>query len=453
MKTEASSVGDNLVATNTPEQLKEIVTDILEKAQRSGATAAEVSASASHNLSVSVRMGDIDILENGCDQGVGLTVYIGQRSGSSSANGLRPADIAKLVEAAVNIAQYTGEDAYTGLADADDMATDIPDLKLYHPWAIDTAGAIELATECEAAARSEPLIVNSEGAQLSTTRGVYCYGNTHNFNAAYRTSRHSLSCSVVAGKNGAMQRDMWFDSNRNAADMQSAETVGRRAAARAKQRLGASKVHSCKMPVLFIAETAASLIGHFTSAISGNALYKGTSFLPDSLNKAVFPSFIQLSEQPRLAGGLYSAPFDNEGVATRDQVIVADGVVQNYVLDSYAARRLGMKTTANAGGVRNVTLSGKQKSFDALLKEMGKGLVVTELIGMGVNQVTGDYSRGASGFWVQNGTLDYPIEEITIAGNLRTMYADIVALGDDLDMRRNIRCGSVLIGEMAISGM
>ena len=443
----------DLVTAKTPQQLKEIVAEILEKAQGCGVSAAEVSASVSQNLSVSVRMGDIDILERGSDQGMDLTVYLGKRSGSSAATGLTHADIAKLVEEAVNIAKYTGEDDYAGLADADDMATEIPDLQLHHPWTIDTASAIELATECEDTARAEPLIVNSEGAQLSTIQGTYCYGNTHGFNAAYRGTRHSILCSVVAGKNGAMQRDMWFDSNRNAETLQSAKTIGRRAAERAVQRLGASKVQSCKIPVLFVPETAASLIGHFTAAISGSALYKGTSFLPDSLNKAIFPAFVQLSEQPRLPCGLYSAPFDGEGVATRDQIIVADGVVQNYILNSYAARRLSMKTTANDGGLRNVILSGEQKSFDELLKDMDKGLVVTELIGMGVNPVTGDYSRGASGFWVENGKIDHPVEEITIAGNLSAMYSNIVALGNDIDQRYNIRCGSILIGEMAISGM
>ena len=442
----------DLITAKTPEQLSEIVADILEKAQQGGATAAEVSASVIQNLSVSVRMGDIDILERGSDQGLDLTVYFGQRSGSAAAAGLTHSDIAKLVEEAINIAKYTGEDACAGLADAADMAEEIPDLQLHHPWKIDTAGAIKLATECEDAARTEPLIVNSEGAQLSTTQGVYCYGNTHDFNAAYRSTRHSISCSVVAGKNGAMQRDMWFDNHRDAKALQPVKLIGQRAAERALQRLGASKVRSCKVPVLFDPETAASLIGHFTSAINGNALYKGTSFLLDSLNKAVFPSFIQLSEQPRLPGGLYSAPFDNEGVATRDQIIVADGVVQNYILNSYSARRLSMKTTANAGGLRNVILSGKQKSFEELLKEMDKGLMVTELIGMGVNQVTGDYSRGASGFWVENGKISHPVEEITIAGNLSAMYSDIVALGDDIDQRHNIRCGSLLIGEMTISG-
>ena len=449
MKTEHS----DLVTADTPEHLQEIVADILSKAQQSGATAAEVSASTSQNLSVSVRMGDIDILERGCDQDLSLTVYLGQRTGNASANGITRADIAKLVEEAINIAKYTGEDSYSGLADADDMATDIPDLRLYHPWAIDTGNAIELATACEEAARTDPLIVNSEGAQVSTTRSTHCYGNTHDFNAAYQTTRHSILCSVVAGQNGTMQRDMWFDNNRDAQSLQSAEAIGRHAAERARRRLGASKARSCKAPVLFVPETAVSLIGHFTSAISGGALYKGISFLLDSLNTAIFPSFVQLSEQPRLPCGLYSAPFDGEGVATRDQTIVADGIVQNYILDSYAARRLAMKTTANAGGLRNVTLSGKQKSFDDLLKEMDKGLVVTELIGMGVNQVTGDYSRGASGFWVENGKIDYPVEEITIADNLRTMYANIIALGNDIDERYNIRSGSVLIGEMAISGM
>lgn len=443
----------DLITTKTPQHLKEIVADILERAQRSGATAAEVSASTSQNLSVAVRMGDIDTLEHGRDQGLCLTVYLGNRTGTAEASGFAPADIAKLVTEAINIAKYTGEDSYAGLADATDMAVEIPDLQLYHPWTIDTADAIELVGECEAIARAEPLIVNSEGAQLSTTQSTYCYGNTHNFNAAYQGTRHSISCSVVAGRNGAMQRDMWFDNRRNAQHLQSIEVIGRLAAQRAIQRLDASKVHSCKVPVLFTPETAISLIGHFTSAISGGALYKGTSFLPDTLNTRVFPEFVQLVEQPRQPGGLYSAPFDDEGVATRDQVIVANGVVKNYILDSYAARRLAMQTTANGGGLRNVTVDGGHQSFEGLVKEMNKGLVVTELIGMGVNQITGDYSRGASGFWVENGKIDHPVEEITIADNLRKMYANIVALGNDTDERHNIRCGSILIGEMAISGI
>lgn len=449
MKTKHSE----LITTETPQRLQEIVADILDQAQQSGATGAEVSASTSQNLSVAVRMGDIDILEHGRDQGLCLTVYLGQRSGSAEASGFDPADINKLVEEAINIAKYTGEDSYAGLADAADMATEIPDLKLYHPSTIDTAAAIELASKCEAAARAEPLIVNSEGAHLSTTRSTYCYGNTHNFNAAYQGTRYSISCSVVAGSNGVMQRDMWFDNHRDAEHLQSIELIGQRAAQRARQRLGASKVRSCKVAVLFAPEAAISLIGHFTSAISGGALYRGTSFLPDSLNTAVFPTFVQISEQPRLPCGLYSAPFDSEGVATRDQVIVADGVVRNYILDSYSARHLAMKTTANAGGLRNVMVSGGPKSFDELLKEMHQGLVVTELIGMGVNQISGDYSRGVSGFWVENGKIDHPVEEITIADNLRTMYSNIVALGNDIDERHNIRCGSILIDKMAISGI
>ena len=442
----------DLITTKTPHQLQEIVTDILEQAKRNGATAAEVSASINQNLSVSVRMGDIDILEHGCEQGLCLTVYLGQRTGNTQTSSFAAADIAKFVKEAVNIAKYTGEDAYSGLADATDMATDIPDLQIDHPWAIDTADAIELAKKCEASARTDPLIVNSEGAQISTTRSTYCYGNTHDFNAAFQGTHHSISCSVVAGRNGTMQRDMWFDNHRNAKKLSPVEEIGRRAAQRAIQRLAASKVSSCKVPVLFTAETAISLIRHFISAINGAALYKGTSFLPNSLNTKIFPTFIQLSEQPRLHCGLYSAPFDNEGVATQDQIIVADGIVQNYILDSYSARRLSLQTTANAGGLRNVMVTGGHQSFDELLAEMNSGLVVTELIGMGVNQITGDYSRGASGFWVENGKIDHPVEEITIAGNLRTMYANIVALGNDIDQRHNIRCGSLVIGEMAIAG-
>jgi len=438
--------------TKTPDYLQQVVADILLRAQQNGASSAEVSASSHQNLSVSVRMGDIDVLESGCDQSLCLTVYRDQRTGSASASGFASSDIARLVAEAVAIAKHTSEDSYAGLADAADMASDIPQLNLYHPWPIDTADAIELVSRCEEAARAEPQIVNSEGAQLSTSQNVICYGNTHRFNAAYQSTHHSVSCIVVAGRDGAMQRDFWFDNNRDAAQLQDAEAIGRHAAQRAKQRLGASKVRSCKMPVLFAPETAISLIGHFTSAISGSALYKGTSFLCDSLHQAVFPSFIQLCEQPRLPSGLYSAPFDGEGVATRERSVVADGIVQSYVLNSYAARRLAMKTTANAGGLRNVLLSGKQKSLAELLKEMDRGLVITELIGMGVNPITGDYSRGASGFWVQNGEIDHAVEEITIASDLRTMYSNIVALGDDLDERHNIRCGSLLISEMAISG-
>lgn len=435
--------------------LLKVVPQVLEAAKRAGAEAAEASASSAQELSVTVRMGDIETLEYGRSQSLDVTVYFAQRKGSASASDFDSKVIEELVAAASRIAKYTGTDEHAGLADASDMASQLPALDLDHPWQVDTNEAVELAEQCEAAARAVPQIVNSEGASLSTRRSVYCYGNTHGFVSAYPGTRHSLSCIAVARQNGAMQRDGWFDTRRNPQRLQSPEAIGHRAAERAVKRLGARKIKSCKVPVVFVPETAASVLSHFFTAISGTALYQGRSFLQDTLKQKIFPSGLDIIEQPHLQQGLYSAPFDSDGVATRERFIVKDGRVQSYLLNSYSARRLGMKTTGNAGGARNILISSHeqaQKSFEALLKDLHQGLVITELIGMGVNGVTGDYSQGASGFWVAGGTIDYPVEEITIADNLRNMYKNISALASDLDERHNIRCGSMLIDGIAVAG-
>lgn len=439
----------------TQTDLLKVVPQALEVARRAGASAAEVSASSAQELSVTVRLGDIDTLENGRTHGLSITVYFDQRKGSASASDFDSKVVEELVAAASRIAKYTEADEYAGLADADDMATKVPALDLDHPWEVDTNSAVDFAKQCEEAARATPLIVNSEGANLSTRRSIYCYGNTHGFISSYQGTRHHLSCTAVAGQNGTMQRDGWFDICRNPQRLQSPEVIGSCAAERATRRLGARKIKSCKVPIIFAPETAVSVLGHFFTAISGTALYQGRSFLQGTLDKQVFPSWFKIIEQPHLPQGLYSAPFDGDGVATRERSIVSDGIVQSYLLNSYSARRLGMKTTGNAGGARNILISNsrrKQKSFDGLLKDMGRGLVITELIGMGVNGVTGDYSQGASGFWVENGLMAYPVEEITIADNLCTMYKNITDLATDIDERHNIRCGSILISEIAVAG-
>lgn len=435
------------------EGLEELVSLALAEAKRQGASSAEAGASVDIGLSVNVRKGEVDTLEHQRDRSLGVTVYFGQRKGSASSSDFRPASIIETVQAACAIARHTSEDPCQGLADPELLAREIPDLDLYHPWDVDAEEAIRIARECEATALSaDSRICNSDGADVSSHAGIRVYGNSHGFLAGYAASRHGLSCMVVGKEGDAMQRDYWYTASRLAGELEDAASVGRRAAERTVRRLGARRLSTMKVPVLYVPEVARGLLSHFIGAISGGALYRKATFLLDQLGKPVFPEFVNIEEQPHRPRGLGSAPFDLEGVATRQRTLVADGVLQGYVLSSYSARRLGMQTTGNAGGVHNLIIQPGELDFQGLLREMGRGLVVTELMGQGVNTVTGDYSRGASGFWVENGEIAYPVEEITVAGNLRDMLRRLRAVGNDVDTRGNILTGSLLIDDMTIAG-
>jgi PmbA protein len=436
-------------------ELKKVVSLALDEAKKRGASQCEVDASQNRGLSTAVRLGEVDTVEYQRDRGVAVTVYFGKRKGSASTADLSAQAVRDTVEKASTIASYTAEDECAGLADPEELARDIPDLKLDHPWSITPDEAVSLARSCEAAGLAvDSRLTNSEGASVSTQRNVRVYGNSHGFLEGYATTSHSLSCVLLAQQGDDMQRDYWYSTVRNANDLQSHEEIGRIAAERALRRLGGRRLTTRKAPILFAPELARGFFGHLTAAIRGGAQYRKSSFLLDAAGQQVLPSFVQFDERPHILQGLASSPFDEEGVITRDRALVRDGVLQGYVLGSYSARKLGLKTTGNAGGIHNLLVSAPAKSvtFDALLKQMGTGLFVTELMGQGVNPVTGDYSRGASGFWVENGTIMHPVHEITIAGNLKPMYMDIVALGTDVDTRGAIRSGSVLLQEMTIAG-
>jgi PmbA protein len=435
------------------ENLKNIVADLLNEAKAQGATAAEAGLNIEKGLSVTARLGDVETIEHHQDQGLGITVYIGQRKGSASTTDLSPASIKETVNAACSIARYASEDEYAGLPDQALLATDFPDLDLYHPWNIGAEEAIDLTIECEQAALTyADEINNSEGATVNSHQGIRIIGNSLGFLHGYPTTRHSLSCSVLGQRGDSMQRDYWFSVVRNANDLEPAAAIGKKAAERTIARLQGKSLSSRQCSVLFAAETAAGLLGSLISAISGGNLYRKSSFLLDTLGRQIFPDFVHIHEQPHLRNALGSTPYDAEGVATKNRDIVAQGVLQSYVLSSYSARKLGFQTTGNAGGVHNLSIDPGEDDLGALLARMQTGLLVTELMGQGVNMVTGDYSRGAAGFWVENGEILYPVEEITIAGNLQDMYRDIIAVGNDVDYRGNIRSGSILIEQMSIAG-
>jgi PmbA protein len=434
-------------------RLEQTIEDLLKEAKRRGATAAEASVGSSAGLEISVRLGEVETVEHTRDNGLGITVFFGNRKGSASTSDLSSGALRDAVKAACTIAEHTQEDRCAHLADASLMATEIPDLDLYHPWLLGVEDAIEIAAACEDAARRfDPRIVNSEGASLSTHTGIQVYGNSHGFVAGYPTSRHGLSCAVIGQQGESLQRDHWWTSARASADLDSARSVGERAAERTLARLGARRVPTCQVPVLFRAEVATGLMRSLMSAIQGGSIYRRTSFLLDHLGERIFPEFVRIHEDPNLPRGLSSAPFDGDGVATRAKDLIADGILQTYILDTYSGCRLGMPTTGNAGGVRNLRIEMGDSSRSELLRQMGTGLMVTELMGQGVNPVTGDYSRGAAGFWVEGGEIQYPVEEITIAGNLKRMYAGLVAVGNDCDYSGSTRTGSWLIDKMTIAG-
>ncbi|TCT19597.1 metalloprotease PmbA [Thiobaca trueperi] len=434
-------------------RLQQIIEDLLKEAKHQGASAAEASVGSSSGLDVAVRLGEVETVEHTRDNGLGITVYFGHRKGSASTSDLSTDAVRDTVRAACAIAEQTQEDRCAHLAAAELMATEIPDLDLYHPWLLSVEEAINLATACEDAARGhDPRIINSEGASLSTHFGIHVSGNSHGFIGGYPTTRHSLNCAVIAQEDDMMQRDYWWTSARSALDLEPAHSVGERAAARTVARLGARRLPTQEAPVLFRAEVATGLLRSLVGAINGNSLYRRSSFLLDHLGKRIFPEFVRIHEEPHLPRGLSSAPFDGDGVATRAKDLISGGVLQTYVLDTYSGCRLGLPTTGNAGGVRNLRIEMGDRDRAAMLRELGTGLMVTELMGHGVNAVTGDYSRGASGFWVENGEIQYPVEEITIAGNLKTMFAGLVAVGNDCDFPGGTRTGSWLIDRMTIAG-
>lgn len=426
----------------------------LSYAKKSGMDQCDVSLHQGTGISVTAREQRLETVEKHNDAQLAVSVYKNNCMGSASSADLSDVGIQQTVDAAMSIARFTGQDDCLGLADAERMAGDLRDLDLYHPWELAIPELLDQAMACEAAAlHHDKKISNTEGASISSYSGVAVYANSHGFLSQQAGSQHSLSCSVIAADDGGMQRDYWYDSNRNAAKLMSAEQLGVTAAQRTLRRLGSKHIGSLQAPVLFDPMTAKSLLGHLISALKGGAIYKRASFLVDQVGESILPPFFTVSENPHIPGASGSAMHDSEGVATPERrAIVENGVLQSYVLSSYSARKLGLKSTANAGGVRNLHLNSTGQSFDELLSELGTGLLVTELIGSAVNLVTGDYSRGAAGFWVKNGEIQHPVEEITIAGNLRDIFRKIVATGRDLDTRGNTVCGSILVENMTIAG-
>lgn len=441
---------------------EDLVDRALQHAKKLGATDAGAEASEGCGLSVSVRKGELETVERNRDKSLGVTVYIGHRRGNASTSDFSPAAIEQTVQAAYDIARFTAEDPVAGLPDAADIAPagTHRELDLFHPWAITSEEAARLAMECEEAAlKTHRRITNSEGAGVSAQQSHFFSAHTRGFRGGYASSRHSLSVAPIAslpGKNAEMQRDAWYSSQRNAADLAAPAAVGRYAAERALSRLGSRKIPTTECPVLFESPLAAGLLGGFVQAVSGGALYRKSSFLLDSLGKPVFPKHIDIEEDPFVLGGKGSSPFDEEGVRVQRRKVVDAGRVEGYFLSSYSARKLGMQTTGNAGGSHNLTLTSRRTQagddLDAMLKKLGTGLFVIELMGQGVNYVTGDYSRGASGFWVENGEIAFPVHEITIAGNLKTMFKGIEAVGADAYNYGAKTVGSILVNRMKVAG-
>jgi PmbA protein len=440
--------------TRIPE-LKDIVSESLRLARERGATQAEADVSLQKGLTTTVRLGEVETVEYQRDRGMGITVYFGKRKGSASTADLSPQAVAETVEKACDIARYTAEDECAGLADPEELARAIPDLDLDHPWELPPEQAVETARACEAAGRVvDKRITNSEGASVGSHRGVRVYGNSHGFLEGFASTSHSVSCVLLAQAGEDMQRDYWYSSARDARDLEASESIGRKAGERAVARLGARRVATQKARVLFAPEVARGLIGHLLGAVRGSSQYRKSSFLLGASGQQVLPDFVTLRERPHIRKALGSSPFDSEGVATRDRDLVVEGVLQGYILGSYSARKLGLKTTGNAGGTHNLLVESRDGGvpIEQLMKQLGTGLLVTELMGQGVNGVTGDYSRGASGYWVENGVATYPVREITIAGNLKDMYKNIAAIGSDVDVRGGVRVGSILLSEMTIAG-
>jgi len=433
--------------------LQEQVEQILAEAKRQGASACEVAVSLEQGLSTSVRQREVETVEFNRDQGFGITLYVGQRKGSASTSASGAEAIRETVAAALAIAKHTSEDESSGLADKALMAKDLQDFDLFHAWDITPEQAIEQALICEAAAfDADARIKNADGTTLNTHQGCRVYGNSHGFIGGYASTRHSLSCVMIAEADGQMQRDYWYDVNRQGDLLADPVSIGRRAAQRAARRLGARPVPTCEVPVLFSAELAGGLFGSFLGAISGGNLYRKSSFLEGALGQKLFPEWLTIDERPHLMRAMGSSAFDGDGLATYAKPFVENGELVSYVLGTYAGRKLGLPSTANSGGVHNLFVTHGDEDQAALLRRMGRGLLVTELMGQGLNMVTGDYSRGAAGFWVENGEIQFAVQEVTIAGNMRDMFKQIVAVGNDLELRSNIRTGSVLIERMTVAG-
>ena len=435
------------------DDLKTLASDVLVHARKRGASACDVDVSEGFGQSVTVRRDEVETVEYNRDKGIGVTVYLGQQKGYASTSDFSAKALRETVDAALDIARFTAPDPCAGLAEAELLATASPDLDLYHPWTIDVAAAIDLARRCEQAAFAvSPLVSNSEGATVSTQEAQFVSANSLGFMGGYPTSRHYIASSVIVGEGDAMQRDDWYSTARDGAALAAPEAIGDYTARRALSRLGARKIRTCTVPVLFEAPIAAGLIGSFVHAVSGGALYRQSSFLQGCLGQQVFPEFVAISERPHLRQGLASSAFDNDGVATRDREVVRNGVVEGYFLSVYTARKLGLQTTGNAGGCHNLIVKAGEHDFAGLLRNMGRGLLVTELLGHGINYVTGDYSRGAAGYWVEGGRIAHPVEEITIAGNLREMFRSIVTIGNDVVCRGSKQVGSILVDGMKIAG-
>ena len=434
------------------DEIKQMSRDVLKVAKDLGASSAEAELSLSIGQNVSVRLNEVENIEYNRDKGMSVTVYFGQQKGHASTSDLSSLAIKDTVAAACNIAKYTAKDEFCGLADASLMAKEVLDLDLHHPWNISVDEAIVIAKECEAAALGvDARITNSEGASVSTSSGYFAYSNSHGFTGGYPSSRHGVSCSVIAESNDNMQRDYWYSTARAAVDLESATAIGQRAGERTIRRLNSKKIKTCQVPVMFEAPLASGLISNLISAISGSNLYRKSSFLLDSLGMQVASPLLNIFEEPHLKKGLASSPFDSEGVATISRQLVKDGVLQGYVMGSYSARKLGMQTTGNAGGNHNLIVQSGAQDFAGLLKQMGTGLLVTELLGSGINMVTGDYSRGAAGFWVENGVIVHSVEEITIASNMAEMLKMIVAIGNDVCIQGSKQVGSILIERMTVA--
>ncbi|KGM52381.1 peptidase PmbA [Lysobacter concretionis Ko07 = DSM 16239] len=426
---------------------------LLDSALARGADQAEVSCSEDTGLNVNVRMGEVETVESTRDRGIAVTVYFNGRKGSASTADLRDDSLAATVEQACAIARYTEHDPAAGLADAELMATDLREFDSWHPWEISADQAIDLALACEQAGRDvDPRLENSDGASVGSGSSLSVYANSHGFVGRERSTQHSLGCALIAGRGEDMQRDGWYSIALAAEGLESPAAIGRKAAERAISRLAPRQIPTGEYPVLFSAEIARSLVGHLLGAVSGGALYRRASFLLDSVGTQLFPDWFAIKEQPFLPRGFRSSSFDAEGVATRESALVAGGILQRYVLGSYSARRLGLQTTANAGGVHNLQVTANAGDQRSMLAGMGRGLLVTELMGQGVNNITGDYSRGAAGFWIEDGQIQYPVDGITIAGNLKSMFAAIEAVGSDVDARSHIRTGSILVGKMTVAG-
>ncbi len=432
--------------------LEQRVAFILDEARRQGASACEVAVSQNTGLSVGVRQGEVETVELNRDQGFGITLYLDQRKGSASTSDTSDEAIRSTVEAALAIARNTSPDPCSGLAEAELMAHDLPDLDLYHPWALDAEAAIERALACEAAALAVDSRLTSDSANISSQQGCRVYGNSHGFIGSSLGSRHSASAVLIVNTDEGMQRDYWYTVDRRGDRLMGTEALGRKAAERTLARVGARPVKTARVPVLFAADQAAGLLGHLIGSISGGAVYRQSTFLLDAMGSQVFPEWVHIDERPHLLQALGSAAFDGDGLATREQAFIREGILQSWVLSTYSARRLKLSSTANAGGVHNLHIGSNAGDLAALLQEMGTGLLVTELMGQGVNGVTGDYSRGAGGFWVENGVISHPVREVTIAGNLRDIFRNLRCVGSDIERRGNYLTGSWLVDGMTVGG-